>query len=49
MKPGISYRIHKGSPIIHILSQIYPIPLEFILILSSQLRLDLPKGLFPID
>jgi hypothetical protein len=45
---------HKGSPIILILNGINPIPvlipisLRSILILSSYLRLGLPKGTFPI-
>ena len=52
--PEVQCRIHKGSPIIPILSQstqllaltlIYP---RSILILSSHLRLGLPKGLFPV-
>ena len=47
-------RIHKGSPIISILSRINPItriiPISSrsILILSSHLRVSLPKGLFPV-
>ena len=47
-------RIHKGSPIISILSWINPIlvlihiSLKSILILSSHQRLDLPKGIFPV-
>ena len=45
------WRIHKGSPIIYILSRINPIPyidtyfFRSILILSSHLCLGLPKGL----
>ena len=45
--------IHKGFPIIRIMSRIYPVPhintiyLRSILILSSYLRLILPKDLFP--
>ena len=55
MKPEVQCRIHKGSPIIPILSRINPIPridtisARFILILSSHLHLGLPKGLFPVD
>ena len=47
-------KVHKGSPIIPILSRINPIPridsyfFKVILILSSHLRLDLPKGLFRV-
>ena len=51
MEPEVQCRIHKGSPIIPILSRINPIP-QFssrpILILSSHLLLGLPKGLFPV-
>ena len=49
----VQCRIHKGSPIIPILSRInpiprmIPIPLRSIVILSSHLRLGLPKSLFP--
>ena len=54
MKPGCLSRIHKGSPVMTILSQINPIPridtisLISIQILSSHLRLGLPKDLLPI-
>ena len=49
----VECRIHKGSQIIPILRQINPIPctdiyLRPILILSSYLRLGLPKVLFPV-
>ena len=46
--------IHKGSPIIPILSRINPIPsidtyfLRSIQILSSHLRIGLPRGLSPV-
>ena len=50
--PEVQCRIHKGSSIIPILSQINPIPrIETylsILILSSPLLLGLPKGLLPV-
>ena len=45
----------QGPPIIPILRRINPIPhidttsLRYILIVSSNLRIDLPKGLFPAD
>jgi hypothetical protein len=49
--PEVQCRIHKGSPIIPILSRINPfarISLRSILILSSHLRLGLTKNLFPV-
>ena len=52
--PEAQCRIHKDSPIIPILNRINPISridtyfLRPILILSSHLRLGLPKGLFPV-
>ena len=52
--PEVQCHIHKGSPVIPILSRINPIPcidthfLRSILILSSHLCLSLPKGLFPV-
>ena len=54
MEPVGSMPHSQGSPIIPILSRINPIPrtdtyfLRYILILSSHLRLGLPKGLFPV-
>ena len=53
MDPAGSTHTHNGSPVIPIMSQINPIPridtysIRSNLILSSRLRLDLPKGLFP--
>ena len=50
----IQCRIYKGPPIIIILSRINPIPridtysLRSITILSSHIRLGLPKGFFPV-
>jgi len=50
--PKVHFRIHKSSPLIPILSQMKPVPpshaisIKSILILSSQLRLSLPSGLF---
>ena len=53
--PEVQCRIHKGSPIIPILSRINPItridiPISSrsILVLSFHLPLGLPKGLFPV-
>ena len=53
--PDVECSIQKGSPIISMLNRINPISLinaNFfkisILILSSHLRLGLPKGLFPV-
>ena len=52
--PEVQCRNHKGSPIIPILSRINPFPAlipissRSIPILSSHLRLGLPKGLFPV-
>jgi hypothetical protein len=54
-KPEIHCRIYKGSPVNPILSRINQFPrvisisLRSVLILSSHLRLGLPKGLFPLD
>ena len=50
MDPGVQCRIHKGSPIIPILSGNNSIHIisKSIIILSSPLRLGLPKGLFPV-
>ena len=54
MEPKVQCRIHKGSPIIPILSQINSIPCVdtyFLKIHSNidlHLRLGLPKGLFPV-
>ena len=48
-KPEVQCHIHKGSPIIPILIRINPIArTDTILILYSYLRLELPKGLFPV-
>jgi hypothetical protein len=50
-----SMRIHKGSPIVPILSRINSVPcvdnyfFNIFLILSFHLRLGLPEGLFPAD
>ena len=54
MESGVQCRIHKGSTIIPILSRInplvlIPVSLRSILILSSHLRLGLPKGLLPVE
>ena len=52
--PEVESCIHKGSSIIPILSRINPIPhfdtyfFKILLILSSHIRLGLPKGLFPV-
>ena len=52
--PEVQCRIHKGSPIIPILSRINPIPRidTYLFKVHSnivlQLRLGLPKGLFPV-
>jgi hypothetical protein len=54
MKPKVHYRVHNIPPLIPILSQIdpihtipsHPIYLRSILILSTHLRLGLPRGLF---
>ena len=56
MELGVQCRIHKGSPVIPILSRLNLIPniatyifkIHSILIVSSHLRLDLPTGLFPV-
>jgi len=43
----------KSPPLVHILRKTYPVqpcdhvPLRFILVLFSHLRLDLPRGLLP--
>jgi hypothetical protein len=52
MEPEGSYCVHKSSPPIPILSQLDPVHttssyLRSILILSTNLRLGLPSGLFP--
>ena len=56
MEPGGSMRIHKGSPIIPILSRTTQflestptIYLRFSIILSSHLRLGFPNGLFLVN
>ena len=52
-KPKVHYRIHKCPPPVPVLSQLdsvhNPLPTSWrsILILSSHLRLGLPRGLFP--
>jgi hypothetical protein len=54
MNPEVQCRIHKGSPIIPIRSQINPIPridIYFFKVHSNivlHLRLGLTKGLFPV-
>ena len=56
MNPEVQRRIHKGSPIIPILSRnnlilridIYFYKIHSILILSYRLRLGLPNGFFPV-
>jgi hypothetical protein len=50
--PKVQYRIHKSSRLVPILSHINPIHtipsyLRSILILSTHLRLGLPRGIFP--
>ena len=53
-KPEVQCHIHKGSPINPTLRRIDSMPckgtyfLRYILILSSHLRLSLPKGLIPV-
>ena len=53
--PEVQYRIHKGSPLIPILSPIpqflvlIPTSLRSILIIFSHLRLGIPKRLFPVS
>ena len=49
--PEVQCRIHKGSPIIHILSRINPIPridTYLFKVHSNILDLGLPKGIFPV-
>jgi hypothetical protein len=50
--PKVHYRVHKSPPLVPILSQIDPVDtipsyLRSTLILSTDLRLGLPSGLFP--
>ena len=47
MKPGGSMQLHKGSPIISILSRLNTIPRIDTYLFTVQLCLRLPKGLFP--
>jgi hypothetical protein len=53
LNPKVHYRIHNRPPLVPMLNRInpgqhsYPISLISIPILSSNLHLDLPRGLFP--
>lgn len=46
-KPNVHYRLHKSPPLFLKQSQMNHNSLKLISILSSHLRIDLPRGLFP--